>query len=203
MNRNWYIFLVVWILIVSFGPVTLLLNAPLSSIFSSSFGTINFFQRLAGLILFSLIFVQVVLGALMPRWTELLTGKIFKFHIVEGIAAYFLMILHIIFGTLLGFGFLPVFARSQLLYNFGRFAFLLFTVAVLAGLLRTKPFLIRHWRKFHILNYLAFYLIAIHSFFVGSDTRSFPFIVLWWIAVFVVTFLVLRKLSNGTFFARI
>lgn len=194
MNRNWNYFLIVWIIVIAMGPVTLLLNFPLDKIFATQTSTISFFQRLVGLLLFSLIFTQIVIGSNMPKFIELFSGKIFRFHVVEGIVAYSLMILHPILGSLNGVSLLPVFVRYELLYNLGRFAFVLFTLAVFAALLRTQPFLTRHWRKFHILNYVAFYLIAIHSYFVGSDTKSLPFVIFWWMAVVVITLLIIKKL---------
>ena len=189
-------FLAVWVLVLLIGPITLLVNFPFDSLFKQEVLTINFFQRLAGLLLFSLIFVQVVLGSQMGKLIEKLTGKVFRFHIVEGITTYVLMIAHPILGYLNGVSLIPIFTRNELLYNMGRLAFALFTIAVFAGLFRSEPFIIRHWKKLHILNYAAFYLIAIHSYYVGSDVRSFPFIILWWVAVTAVSIIVILKLKN-------
>lgn len=196
MNRNWNLFLVIWLIVVSVGPITLLINFPLESLFVKQALTINFFQRLIGLILFSLIFTQVVLGSQLSSWIEKLTGKIFRFHIVEGVVSYILMIAHPILGSLNGVSLIPIFTRNELLYNLGRFGFMLFTIGVFAGLYRSQPFIIRHWKKFHMLNYVAFFLIAVHSYYVGSDTQSFPFIVLWWIATITVSIIVILKLKN-------
>ncbi len=196
MNRNWYIFLVLWVFVVLIGPITLLLNFPLDKLFIRQVLTINFFQRLIGLILFSLIFTQVVLGSRLSSWVEKLTGKIFRFHIVEGVVSYILMIVHPVLGSLNGISLIPIFTRQELLYNLGRLGFMLFTIGVFAGLYRAQPFIIRHWKKFHILNYVAFYLITIHSYYVGSDTQSFPFIILWWVAVITISIIVISKLKN-------
>lgn len=197
MNKNWYWFLTVWMVIVLIGPLTLLINFPFEKLFSSQAVTINFFQRLIGLISFSLIFVQVVIGSMMPTLIEKLTSKLFRFHILEGIAIYMLIIAHPILGAINGVSLIFVFTREELLYNFGRIAFSLFTIGVFAGLFRSQPFLIRHWKKLHILNYVAFYLVAIHSYFVGSDTRGFPFIILWWIAVVSVSGILVYKWLNS------
>lgn len=197
MNKNWYVFLAIWAFIVLIGPITLLMNFPLSSLFTKQAITINFFQRLVGLVLFSLIFAQVVIGSLMSKLVEKLTAKLFRFHIVEGIVSYILMIAHPVLGAINGVSLIFVFTREELLYNFGRAAFSLFTIGVFAGLFRSQPFLIRHWKKLHVLNYIAFYLIAIHSYYVGSDVQTFPFIILWWIAVISVTTIIVYKCLNN------
>lgn len=193
-GKNWYTFLGLWILALALVPLTVFRDTSIGSIFSNNLTTINVFQRLVGLTLFVLITAQIALGAYMAKLTDLLGGKIFRFHITEGIISYILMFVHPILGSLLGISLLPIFTRGELLYNLGRFAFILFTIAILAGLLRTKPFLVKHWRKFHILNYAAYSLIAVHSWFVGTDTRHFPFVIFYFTSVAVVSVTVAIKI---------
>lgn len=171
MNKNWYIFLAIWSLAI-FVAVFTILN-------SGSRLSLNLFQRLSGLILYVLLTTQIVIGTFMQYLTDKVGGKIFRFHITEGIVAYTIMFAHAVTGSLQS-GF-------SLYYNFGRIAFILFSIGVFAGLLRTKTKFLRiHWKKLHILNYFAFLFVVAHSWFVGSDTQLFPFIIIWYMGLIVV-----------------
>lgn len=211
MNKNKIIFYLIWLLLFSLAPLTIFLNTPLSVI-TKDYGSIaNFTQRLFGLWAFTLMFVQIVLGSFMTRWTEKLGGWIFKFHVIEGISVYFLILVHgtafVFYNYLLGQGFDPFFVfvdvcvlcgkATQHYYNFGRLAFWFITLAVTAGYFRTAtPFLRVHWKKFHILNYVAFLLIGLHSLFLGSDLGKFPFSFFHRPALFIVLLIVTMKLSK-------
>lgn len=150
---------------------------------------------------FSLIFSQVILGTFMGRLAQKLGGWIYKFHIAEGIFTYLFILGHPLLFVLLNYKLKgavdPFYVYTDIClickplieyyYTFGRVAFWFLTIGVAAGYFRTHPWLRVHWLKFHILNYLAFYLIALHAYFAGSDVQTTPFVWFYWLAVGVVS----------------
>jgi len=184
------IFFLIWLFLLSLGPITVLRN-------STGF-SINFLQRMVGLLAYTLLFVQIILGSFMQRLTEKLGGWIFRFHITEGIFTYVLVLAHpllFVFDPLyiyLGFSS----QKAELYYSFGRSAFWLITLALLAAKLRTHPWLQNHWRKFHILNYVAFFLIWFHSLKVGTDIGTFPFSFFHGPSLIIVLGIVLYRLFS-------
>jgi predicted ferric reductase len=91
-------------------------------------------------------------------------------------------------------GLLTLLPGVDIYLNFGKLALLFITTGVLVGYFRTKPFLRRNWRKLHILNYLAFIFVAVHSWNLGTDVKSFPFVATFFLANVVVNALIIRKL---------
>src|SRR3989304_4660000 len=164
-----FLFYFIWLLVLSIGPITILKVTPLDFALSTPVLTINFIQRIVALLAFSMLFWQIILGSFMDKWIEKLGGWVFKFHVLEG----------------------------AVIYTFGRVGFWLITLAVLAAKLRTQPWLRVHWRKFHILNYLAFIFISIHSRFTGTDTLTPPFVWFWWIATIVIIGIVIYNIYKN------
>jgi len=77
----------------------------------------------------------------------------------------------------------------------GKVALLLLTLGVIAGYFRTRPFFRRNWRKFHVVNYIAFLAIILHSRNLGTDARTPPFVWVYWIAVIAVCLTLIYKLK--------
>lgn len=143
------------------------------------------FLRLTGLYAFILIFIQIILGAYMDFWRGIFGSRILNFHATQGLVAYGLVLTHPAFFLLnatvknipspLGL-LVPQFSSAYEIYlSFGKVGFILLTVAVFAAKFRNASFFQKHWRKFHILNYITFWFIFVHSFNVGSDTKATPF----------------------------
>lgn len=168
----------------------------------------NLIQRLTGLSMFTMLFVQVILGSSMEYWTDKLGGWIFKFHIFEGILIYLLIFVHPVafffFNHYAGKGvsLLYVFTnicvlcpnKLELYYTLGRVSFWLLNISVLAGLFRAAtPFMRIHWRKFHILNYLIFLIVGIHGLSLGSDFMVVPFFALAIIYYLIVLYIIFFK----------
>ena len=205
--NNKVIFYLLWFTVLLVGPITLLRVTPLDKAFSDPLVTINFFQRLTGLLGFALLFWQIILGAFMQKLIEKLGAWIFKFHTTEGAFTYAFVFLHPLLFVILNFkgtgSFDPFYVftdicflcqnNTELFYNFGRVSFWLITVAVLAAVLRTRPWLRNHWRKFHIFNYFAFLLTAVHARGVGTDVRFVPFVWFYWISITIVVFTIFYK----------
>lgn len=168
-------------------------------------GVTYFFLRLTGLYAFILIFIQIMLGAFMNYWRSVFGPKILNFHMREGILAYGLILAHpalfLLNAALAGVPdvlslLIPGFTNAYETYlSFGKIGFILLTIAIFAARFRNIGFLQRHWRKFHILNYVAFWFIFSHSLSLGSDTHTPPFSWLYPImAILVVVSILYRRI---------
>lgn len=206
------LFLLIWLLVLAVGPVTIFLNTTinLQTLFANQPLTINLFQRLAGLVAFSMIFSQIVIGANMQALTQKFGAWVFKLHLAEGAFAYFLVLLHPLLFVLFNFKIKGVFdpfyvftdlcvlceTSLEYFYNFGRVSFWVLTIAVLAAKFRTHPLLRNNWRKFHMLNYLVFFMVSGHAYKLGSDISFQPFSAFFWASQAVVVFLVIRRVIS-------
>jgi predicted ferric reductase len=190
MTRYKIIFFLILIGLLSLAPITILSTSTLAENFKYPVLAASFFQRLVGMWAFTLLFVQLILGAFMPTLTEKFGGWIYSWHIFQGVLIYGLILAHpslfVLFNYYVGTGFDPFYVFTQLCLlckgknefylTFGRLSFWIFTVTVTAGYFRAFiPFLRRHWKKFHKLNYPTFLLIGLHSIGVGSDVGTAPF----------------------------
>lgn len=191
----------IWLVLVLSGPITVIRNTNLSTVAYSDLLFVNFFQRLIGVVAFTLIFIQITLGSLMERWVQILGGRAFRAHVTEGILTYTFIFIHPMMQMYFDYsarGFLgallTLFPGRDIYLNLGKVGFLLLTVGVIAGYFRTKPFFRRHWKKLHILNYIAFFLILIHSRNLGTDVNSLPFALLHKSSGYIVGLLIIYKL---------
>ncbi len=204
MSKKGFIILS-WILILLIGPITLFVKLNLTEVFSNSVQLINFFQRISGLTLFSLLFCQILLGSFMSSWTRYLGPKTFRYHIVQGLSTYGLLLAHPLLYVAFTYqtvGKLTTFILPNLEINtpiyelyltYGRIALILLTIGVFAGYFRHKPFMRANWHKFHLLNYFSFFFVAIHAWNVGTDVKSPPFSIFYWVAISVITIVVFRR----------
>lgn len=187
------LFAAFWLMLIIIPAATLLKVTPIAMIAGSSLKLVNFIQRGVGLFALGLIFYQIVLGAFFDKIAKLVGNWVFKFHIANGIFAYLLAFLHPILYLLTikisGHGFDPyvAFVNVCLLcktpYDYyltlGRIGFWLLTVGIFAGIFRKyNSWFVKNWRNFHLVNYLVFFAIAIHGFFIGTDFRFQPFFAL-------------------------
>lgn len=138
---------------------------------------------------------------------------------VVGIFAYFFIFLHPLLYVLLRYylslGFDPfyvfvdfcVMCRTPYDYflSFGRYAFYIFTLAVIVAKARNgfswfsrglNEFIKLHWRKLHALNYLAFIFVSSHAINIGSDATKPWFMVLFWSCQLVFLYVVVKKLRE-------
>ena len=183
MKRRRFLVIFIYLLLLISGPTTVLLNTPLSTVFRNQTTLIVTLQRLLGTVAYVMLFGQIVLGSKMGEWIKSLGGKAYRYHITHGLIAYVVILLHPLMQTVLDFKLRGPFAAaisllpgSDIFLNFGKIALLLITAAVFVGYFRTKPFLRRNWRKFHILTYIAFIFVGIHSWNLGTDVKDFPFV---------------------------
>ncbi|TGC11516.1 ferric reductase [Methanolobus halotolerans] len=80
--------------------------------------------------------------------------------------------------------FLPVFyPLAEFLRLAGRPAFYIILIAVLAGIYRKR--IPKNWRSVHALNYLAFLMVFIHAWLIGTDLQN-PVMQLIWISMALI-----------------
>jgi predicted ferric reductase len=192
-------------------PFTILQTPGILIALKFPLGISNLLQRVLGLVVFVLLFWQLMIGAYMQKFTDKLGGWIFSFHKTEGIIIYTLAFLHPVvflfsryFG---GAGIDPIFVflgfclycktNLDFYYTLGRASFWLLTVGVLAGLYRAaNSFMRANWRKFHVVNYIVFLTVGIHGFLLGSDFSQVPFIYFAAAAYLLVIYSVIRRLPG-------
>lgn len=189
------IFIILYIILLIIPFYTLLINPNGIGDFKTLSSKLFFFQRLFGFYALVLLFVQIIIGAFMLPLRKLYGKNLLMFHATQGIITYAVLFSHPTFYVLLNIqsfglikGFFALLPNLGTLYEyyvtFGKIAFYLFTIGVLAGLFRKKPLFSKHWRKFHILNYVAFFLALYHSWNIGSDSQTPPFSYLY--PIFVI-----------------
>lgn len=143
------------------------------------------FLRLSGLYAFFLIFLQILWGAFMPFWKTIFDDRAVVWHEKMGVLAYILIFVHPVFffisaylasGLSVALGLiLPGFSTDYDLHlTYGKIGFTLISLSVAAAYFRHLPFFNRYWLAFHLLNYVSFWFIFLHSRSVGSDTHTFP-----------------------------
>ncbi|MCX6704836.1 MAG: hypothetical protein NT162_00660 [Candidatus Woesebacteria bacterium] len=210
------VFFTILLVLLLLVPATVIHITPLSLALKNPANLTNFIQRIIGLIAFTLLFVQIILGAFMDKLMKRLGAWIFKFHLFEGALIYSLALLHgilfMVFNYYIGAGWNPylVFINVCLLcktpvdyyYTLGRVSFWLLTVAVLATKFRTAtPWLKANWRKLHVINYAVFLIVGAHGFLIVTDFRVQPFysfaVVAYAIVAGVVAFIEIPRLYKN------
>jgi len=202
-NRRVF-WLVIFILIVFLGPITVILNTSFN-LSQNSDVLINIFQRIVGLTAFSLLFIQIILGNYMEKWVQLIGGFAFRLHIVNGVFILLLVLVHPFLyflsktSDVKTFIKMIIFPQSETIadvwVNFGRIALTLLVIGTTAGYYRTKPFFRNKWLLFHYFHYLAFAIISIHSYYIGTDVKSWPFYGLFMVANGVYLMLIATKIN--------
>lgn len=208
MFKNKLLYWLIYLVIIALIPVTILHNTPINAALLRPVVLSVFIQRVLGLTAFTLLFWQLMLGANMEWFTNRFGGWVFRFHIVEGVVIYSIIILHplafVAFRYFYGSGFDPFYVFTQVCvlcsnlqeyyYDLGRISFWLLNITVFAGLFRAAtPFMRVHWQQFHVLNYLVFLIIGIHGLSIGSDFMTMPFFAFAAVAYLIVLYIVIFK----------
>jgi DMSO/TMAO reductase YedYZ heme-binding membrane subunit len=120
-------------------------------------------MRLLGLEAFTLIFVNIVTGALARRFYRLFKPRPFqRFHITCGALGFLMALAH---------GAIVIVERYNRAYNaiwvVGPVALALLAVTIYVALDRKR--LPRVWRRIHQINYLIFTAVFIKAMVIGSD----------------------------------
>lgn len=153
---------------------------------------------LLGLYAFTFVTFQVLVATNL-WWLRKLWPNVINFHRFQGSFALLFALLHPFF-ILAGFGLGSYFSyefvsseqKPWLVPAYIAITILLLTVgtALLAWQGRNVPY----WRKLHRLNYFVFPLIWLHSWFIGTDTRTDVLRAVWIIYLIVVCLSVGGKL---------
>lgn len=178
---------VVWLAILLTPPLVFI-NRSTPETFSHLGTIFPFF----GLIAFTLVWSQIMLGSFM-RPLEKLFPNIFPFHIAQGLTALGFAFLHPI---LLVGSFYPDQLNQYFEYHFipasmkgyvylGQASTILLLIGVAAGLLRNWPPLKKSWHWFHLVHYVVFFFIFFHSWNLGSDLQTSALLRGLWIFFFV------------------
>lgn len=181
--KSKYIFFALWLLLLVLPIYTVIKGTPYFHLFQEKPTLwLGFFQRVTGLLILTLLPIQIILGAFMTRLAEKFGSWIFWFHITQAVLIYILVLSHpllFVFIRKTGSRIDPFYVftdicvicktKTELYYTFGRLSFWLVTLGFLVGKFRTHPLLQKHWQKIHILNYFTFFLIALHAYKVGTD----------------------------------
>lgn len=203
-------FLFIWLLFLLIGPVVVVSNINPSIIGQNKILIINLVQRFFGMSAFGLLTFQITLGGNMEFFRNKFGSFVLSFHKLNGIFTYFFVFLHpatwIVWNYFLRgnidvyYPFIDVCGlckpKVEYFYNLGRLGFWSITFAVVAARLVTiinDKWLNKNWRKVHLLNYLAFYFVSIHAFFIGSDTKAFLFNIFFLTSQFLVLNTILKK----------
>lgn len=172
MNKYFkYIFWIIWLGLVILGPYTIL-KTPTSSI-------LNLLERISGVFVFSLLFIQI---ALKKNINPLI---------------YLLVFIHPLFLFAFNYKvfhrFDPFYIYTQacllcktwieLFYTFGRLAIWFLIIGIFVA----------NWRKSRVFNYVAFSLAALHGWFVGSDFHAFPLSFFFWLSILAIFLTVLKE----------
>lgn len=126
--------------------------------------------RIAALLAFSLIFLDITTGAFRPLFNRIYKAKtVQRSHTAFALAGFALALAHGILATTFGLtGFKPAAVAI------GPVALAVLTVIILTALMRRR---FRHvWRWIHRLNYLVFVAILVHAFILGYDVKNSLFL---------------------------
>lgn len=213
LSRRKYIFLTLWALVVLSGPIAVLRNTPLDNITIDSINFFNFLQRISGVLLFSLIFTQIILGSQMDKMNQIVGSKAYWFHITQGVGIFFLVLFHPLMELVITYQisesilkalaiFIPrLNTQNEVYLTFGKLGVVILCLTISAGYFRTKQILRRYWHTIHLLNYALFYLVYYHMR-VGQDITTPPFLWVTWLALVSVTMSLILKLKNAFWFKK-
>lgn len=194
------IFFSIWCVILSLSFITIINASPVPFL-TGTLKIINSIQRESGLLVFILLFIQIIIGAFMNKFVKRFGDWIIKFHSVEGVLVYLLAFLHpismLLFSYLAGGKFDPYVAFINICFickgpsdyylTIGRVSFWILTVGVFAAIFKNaNSWLKENWRCLHLVNYMVFLAVAAHGFLTGSDFKSEPFFIFAVLSIIIV-----------------
>jgi len=153
-----FIILALGVLAIPFAVVVASGTASLDATWTS--------LRIAAILAFSLIFLDITTGAFRPYFNRIYKARtVQRYHTAFALAGFALALAHGILATTFGLtGFKPIAVAV------GPAALAVLTVIILTALIRRR---FRHvWRWIHRLNYLVFAAILVHAFMLGYDVKN-------------------------------
>ncbi|MBN2488853.1 MAG: ferric reductase-like transmembrane domain-containing protein [Methanosarcinaceae archaeon] len=156
---------------------------------------VKMIDRVAGLFAYYFIFLAILSYEYMAQMKEVFGKSFIKVHHILARAGVLLMLIHpIAFAIEINdpYVFVPVFfPLDQFLIFAGRPAIFLFLIAVSTSTIRKR--IPRYWKKVHYLNYVAFLLVFIHAWYIGTDIQSGIMQTTWFLMALVVTGIFVHK----------
>lgn len=168
----------------------------------------NYLQRSLGLSSFIILALQIVIGAFRSALSKRFGQWVLGFHSLQGKFLYALIFSHIISYLFYMFFFTGkvnlfyIFTdfcvlcelRRELYISMGRISFILLNFTILAVVLRHLKPMIGNWIYIHKLNYIIFFMISLHFFFVGSDIKYLPIKLIFYVCNLIVFSTLIFKL---------
>ncbi len=148
---------------------------------AQNFG-ITFFP-LAGLVAFTLVWSQTIIGANL-WWLRSVFPGVVRFHRTQGPFALLFALLHPLL-LFLGVGLASYLSREYVPKTLAPFVWIgyvqLLLLVLTAGtaMLRRLAFVRGFWRRLHCANYAVFALAWIHSWFLGTDVQPTALRYVW------------------------
>lgn len=162
----------------------------------------SLFFPLFGLYAFTLVSLQLIIGSNMRRLRPIFP-KIMNFHRLQGLVALTFVLIHPLM-VLAAFGVVAFINRSVVPSSVSiyilpaQLALVIIPVTVITAVAAWKfRRLTRVWRYLHYANYLAFALVWVHSWFVGSDIQSTPLKYVWLFYAAAALISVFLRLKRG------
>lgn len=206
------IFFFIWLSLILVSVFTLFRAFDLSFVLAYPSRITNFVERGLGLVVFNLLFVQIVLGVFMDKLINKLGNWVSKFHAFNGILVYLLALFHTFSYVLINYfsghgmdpyvAFINVCLICKYPVNYyltiGRVSFWILTGGVFVAIFRRySSWFNKNWRNLHIVNYIVFILVVAHGFLLGTDFKTIPFFAVAVIeTILVLLILILNKIPK-------
>ncbi len=175
--------------------VVLISGILMLSLFQEKDNPLRMVDRATGLFAYFFIFLAILSSEYMIQMKKVFGKGFIAIHHFLAKIGILLMILHPIafaFEEKSASVLVPVFyPLMDFLELAGRPAFYLIIIAVSAGFYRKK--LGRKWIKLHYLNYIAFLLIFIHAWLIGTDLQSGIMQLIWITMALIVVVVFIDK----------
>jgi predicted ferric reductase len=209
MKKYIIAFWIIWLALVFVGQFTILKSVSFPKVLTDFGLTLNLLERVSGVFIYTLLFVQIISGAYMDKLTNKLGGWIFKVHTIQGPFIYLFALIHplllLVFNYKIFHTLDPFYIYTQvcflcktnreLFYTFGRLGLWFLSIGVFVALFRNSDdWLKMNWRKLHALNYIAFFFVALHGYFIGGDFRIIPLNYLFYASLILVVSTIILKI---------
>lgn len=178
---------ILWLVTLITPPVLFLSTRPAESLSDP-----RVLFPVFGLIAFTLIWLQIMLGAFMRQLVRIFP-KVLTLHIGQGIFALGFAVLHpftLIYSFLPGnledyFHYTFIAPEMKFFVHLGQASVPLLILGIFAGAMRNWAPIKRVWRWLHMVHYVVFFAIFFHSWNLGTDLATSPYLRGLWIFFFV------------------
>ena len=151
---------------------------------------LSFLLKTLALMAFPALALEIFMGSNEHWLSEKFGKQVENFHHWHGVFTYFLIFAHTFLLLVMSYVSKRTFdpfrvytdfcllceVRRDLFSTFGKFAFWLISLGVVAAIFRRDVSFKTNWRLLHIMNYLAYIFVAVHAAFIGSNTLDSPYV---------------------------